>query len=638
MAENIWRHLTRLFRSGPVVRHKLSRAEPIVEPVGTARAYRKQVSSLYINSQSGYGQYERLSKYADYHEMTFTPELASGLDIYADEICASDENGQIIKIHSKDPEIKEILETLMFDIIDVNFNIWGWARNLCKNGDFTLFVDANEANGVLNLLPIPINEIEREEGYDREDPFAVRYRWLAQNNQKLENWQVIHFRLLGDDSCLPYGYSILEPARRIWRQLVLIEDAMLVYRIVRSPERRVFTVPVGGIPPEEVDRFMEEFAAQMKRNKIVDPSTGRVDQRYNPLSVDEDYFLPQRGDVGPKIDSLPGGQFTGDIDDVKYIQSKLFAALKIPRAYLGYDEDVGSKATLAQEDVRFAKTIERIQKVVVAELNKIAIIHLFLMGYRGDDLAEFTISMSAPSYIAEQQKLELWRMRFEVAGMAQEGMMDRDTVRKKIFGLNEREIETIKDGQRADKLFDSTIEMIQAPGAGPDAPGAEGEGEEVPGTPLGAPGEEQLPDTLGGAEPGPVNASFDLGGPTLSEEEDPVDETRNPGSEGDDAILAIDKGRDLFSTGEDLFTAVFGTEKQTASDPFDLRAQRRMVTRPFSEEAEEDADPDLDAMEPVVSEWLDRNIDDSLELEKALRRFSRKATRKGQGRGRGILT
>jgi hypothetical protein len=578
--ENIWRKLTRLFRSGPVVRHKISRAEPIVEPIGTARAYRKQVSSLYVNSQAGFGQYERLSRYSDYHEMTFTPELSSGLDIYADEICATDENAQIIKIHSKDNEIKSILETLFFDIIDINFNIWSWARNMCKNGDFVLFIDANEDNGILNLMPIPINEIEREEGFDKDDPFAVRYRWLSNNNMKLENWQIIHFRLLGDDSTLPYGTSILEPARRIWRQLVLIEDAMLVYRIVRSPERRKFKIPVGNIPPEEVPRFIEEFASEMKRNRIVDPTTGRVDLRYNALSVDEDYFLPMRGDVGPDIDTLPGGQFTGDIDDVQYIQAKLFAAIKIPRAYLGYDQDVGSKATLAQEDVRFAKTIERIQKIVIAELNKIAIIHLFLMGYRGEDLTNFSITMSAPSHIAEQQKLELWRSRFEVAGMAQEGMFDRDTVRKRIFNLNDVEIEDIKEGQKRDKLFDSTIEGIQAPGPSNSAPGKEGEGEAVPGTPLdAAPGADELPKTLGGEEPGPVNASFELHGQTIAEDE-------NPGSEGDDAFISTNKGKDLFSTHDDLYTTVFGTEKQTASDPYDSRAMSRLISKPFSEEKE----------------------------------------------------
>jgi len=379
--ENIWKRLTRLFRSGPVVRHKIAAGEKFSEPQGTARAYKKEISSLYVHSLASYGQYERLSRYADYSEMEFTPEIASALDIYADEATAKNERGEILQVISKDDELKLVLETLFYDILNIEFNIWSWVRNLCKYGDFVLFVDASEQNGIMNLLPIPINEIEREEGYDKKDPFAIRFRWLTQGNQILENWQIIHFRMLGNDNFLPYGSSMLEPARRIWRQLILIEDAMMVYRIVRSPERRVFKIDVGNIPPDQVEAQVEKVKSSLKRQQITDPTTGRVDLRYNPLSVDEDYFIPVRGDRSSDISTLAGGQFTGDIDDVQYIQNKLFAALKIPKAYLAYADGEGSKATLAQMDVRFARTIERIQKFVVAELNKIAIAHLILLGY-----------------------------------------------------------------------------------------------------------------------------------------------------------------------------------------------------------------------------------------------------------------
>ncbi len=197
----------------------------------------------------------------------------SALDIYADETAASDENGDVLKIFSKNDAIKKRLTTLFYDILNIEFTLWSWTYNLCKYGDMILFVDANEQNGIVNLLPIPIDEIEREEGYDKKDPFAVRFRWLTQGNKVLENWQVIHFRLLGNDNFLPYGSSILEPARRIWRQLILIEDAMLVYRIVRSPERRVFYIDVGNVPPNEMQAFMEKIQTQLKRNQIVDPAT-----------------------------------------------------------------------------------------------------------------------------------------------------------------------------------------------------------------------------------------------------------------------------------------------------------------------------------------------------------------------------
>ena len=515
-----------------------------------------------------------------------TPELASGLDIFADESTAQDEHGKTIRVLSPDQGIREILETLFFDILNIEFNLWLWTRNLCKYGDFALFVDANEENGILNLFPIPINEIEREEGYDKDDPFAVRFRWLTQGNRILQSWQVVHFRLLGNDNFLPYGTSMIEPARRIWRQLILIEDAMLVYRIVRSPERRVFYVDVGGLPPAEIETFMEQVKTKLRRSQVIDPSSGRVDLRYNPLSVDEDFFIPTRGDRSSKIETLPGGQFVGDIEDVQYIQGKLFAALKIPKSYLSFEGEVGSKATLAQQDVRFARTIERIQKILISELNKIAIIHLFLLGYEGPQLVNFEIKMANPSTISLQQKLELWRSKFEIAGTAAEGILDRETIYRKIFDLTDEEIEKIREGKKLDKLEDLYLESVQLPA---DAQPA--------GAPV--PGEEELPQTLGGPEGGeapageeapvePPQEARELAGDPVRElvRDDGVTEKRNPGSEGNNAFIG-GKGHDLFAPAPDLYTHAFGTKKQTASDPADLRYLRRTIRRPFSEDSED---------------------------------------------------
>lgn len=577
--ESVWKRLTRLFRSGPVVRHKIATGEKMQEPQGTASAYKRELSHLYVHSLASYGQYERMSRYGDYSEMEFTPEIASALDIYADEVTTFNEKGGILEVNSKNAEIKQLLETLFYDVLNVEFNIWSWVRNLCKYGDFLLFVDANEQNGILNLLPIPINEIEREEGYDKKDPFAVRFRWLTQGNAILENWQIVHFRMLGNDSFLPYGQSIIEPARRIWRQLILIEDAMLVYRIVRSPERRVFKIDVGNIAPDQIDNFMEQIKTKLRRNQIVDPSTGRVDLRYNPLSVDEDYFIPVRGDKSSDITTLPGGQFTGDIDDVQYIQNKLFAALKVPKAYLGYEADVGSKATLAQQDVRFARTIERVQKIVVAELNKIAIIHLYLLGFSGSDLVDFELKLATSSTISEQQKLELWRMRFEIAGSAAEGVLDRETIYKKIFNLSDDEIQRIREGKKIDKLEDLTLESMQPPEQAAE-PGAEP-----------VPGEEDLPDTLGGeggdaagepaeAPPQPPDQKEPAEGlvtntnlPLISEEEssleeDEIEEKKNPGNTGIDSAVSVNRGNDLFSTSENGLSLV-GKSRKDKMNPFE---------------------------------------------------------------------
>lgn len=480
MAEqaSLFTRLTKLFRSGPVVKRRVRN----VQQRGASTAlevFRRAHSDVYNSTLSSYGAFDRMSRYSDFSEMEATPEIASALDIYAEETVSADDAGQVLHVYSENRKIQDILDNLFHDLLNVEFNLPMWTRNLCKYGDFFLFLDVHPEYGVINAYPISISEMDREEGFDADDPSSVRFRWITHGNQTLENWQVAHFRLLGNDAFLPYGSSVLEAARRIWRQLILIEDAMLVYRVIRAPERRVFYIDVGNVPPEDVANYLEQAQTSLKRNQVVDKTNGQVDLRYNPLSVDEDYFLPVRGgESGTKIDTLAGGQNTAAIEDVQYIQKKLFAALKIPKAYLGYDEEVGSKATLAQEDIRFSRTIQRIQKTVISELNKIAMVHLYCHGYEGEELLEFDLRLSNPSTIAQQQKLELIRARFEIAGTAPEGAVSRHWLQKNVLGLTDEEIEEVQVGRIKDKLNDLEVEGQQLPdeGGGDDDAGGDDAG------------------------------------------------------------------------------------------------------------------------------------------------------------------
>ena len=469
--QSLFRRLTQLFRSGPVVKRRVRDFDSSSKASSAFELFRKSQSHVYSTAMSAYGTYDRMARYSDFSEMEYTPEISSALDIYSEETVASDEKGSVLHIYSENPSIQRLLDELFYDTLNIEFNLTSWVRNLCKYGDFFLFNDVSPETGVISAYPMPVNEVEREEGYDPEDPMAVRFRWVTQGNQVLENWQVCHMRILGNDAFLPYGSSVLEAARRIWRQLILVEDAMLVYRVVRSPERRVFYVDVGNVPPEEIPNYMEQVQATLKKAQVVDKSTGRVDLRYNPLSVDEDYYLPVRGaESGTKIDTLAGGANATAIEDVEYIQKKLFAALKIPKAYLGYDEGLGAKATLSQEDIRFSRTIARIQRTVIAELNKIAIIHLFCNGFEGEDLLDFTLQLSNPSTIAQQQKLELYRSRFEIAQSAAgiEGLVSKDWIRKTLFSMTDDEIDEIREQRVEDKIQDLKVEAVKLPG-GDDA-------------------------------------------------------------------------------------------------------------------------------------------------------------------------
>jgi len=458
----------------------------------------------------------RAERYVDFDQMEFMPEIASGLDIYADEMTVSSPLQKILTVNCPNEEIKEVLHNLFYSVLNIEFNLYGWCRSMCKYGDYFLYLDVDENIGIKSVIGLPPAEIERLEGEDKTNPNYVQFQWNS-GGLTFENWQVAHFRILGNDKYTPYGTSVLESSRRIWRQLMLLEDAMMAYRIVRSPERRVFYIDVGGIPESEVEQHMERIVTQMKRNQVIDAASGRVDLRYNPMSIDEDYFIPVRGATGgTKIESLPGGTYTGDIDDVKYLRDKLFSALKIPASYLTQgDEGSEDKTTLAQRDIRFARTITRLQRSIVSELEKIAVIHLYTLGYKNKDLISFKLHLNAPSKLAELQELEHWRTKFEVAGGAIEGYFSRRWVAKHIFDLSDQEIVRNQREMFYDKQLDAAYESASMAASGMDemAGGMPGNlpdfgGEETPAEPAAEDAEEETllasPDEGAGAMEAPA--------------------------------------------------------------------------------------------------------------------------------------
>ena len=489
----LFKRLTRLF-SGPIVNRRQQNRRKFKRKAMDNYATRFTSASGKQFQKNQYNPFEqinsdamnnrvRFERYVDFDQMEFEPIIASSLDIYADEMTYHNELNNMINIECPNQEIKSTLESLYNNVLNVDFNLYGWCRTMCKYGDYFLYVDIDDKIGVKSFIPLPPAEVERLEGEDPTNPNYVQYQWNSAG-LTFENWQVAHFRILGNDKYAPYGTSILEPARRIWRQLHLLEDAMMSYRITRSPERRVFYVDVGNISPQDVEQYMQKVVTTMKKNQVVDANTGRVDLRYNPLSIDEDYFIPVRGGESTKIESLPGGTYTGDIDDVKYLRDKLFAALKIPQSYLsrseGADED---KATLAQKDIRFARTIQRLQRSVIAELEKVGIIHLYTLGYRGEDLTKFGLRLNNPSQIAAMQELEHMKTKFEVADSATEGYFSKAWVYRNIFRLTEEEVIRIQREMFHDSKFAAAIEAAgEAPeggeGGGGDFGGDEDFGDE----------------------------------------------------------------------------------------------------------------------------------------------------------------
>ena len=447
---------------------------------------KKAFDSFHKATQTMYGEHliggaERIERVRDYEEMDHYPEITRALDIYADDSMTYAEDGKTVQVMSDDDKIVGELEELLYQRLDIDFHLWTWIRNMCKYGDHFNLLDIVNKEGVLGAIALPVSEVEREEGYNN-DPNSLRFKWTSQGNTVFENYQISHLRILGDDRFLPYGRSVLDSSRKVWKQLLMAEDAMLIYRISRAPERRVFYVDVGNIPPRDVDSYMQAARDKLKRVAVVGESTGNVDYRYNPESILEDFFIPVRGDRGSRIETLPGGENAAAIEDIEYLQNKLFISLGVPKSYLTAEEDLSGKSTLAQEDIKFARTIQRIQKIVVSELAKISLVHLYLRGYDESSIYNFDLRLTNPSTVTEMMHLELMGSRFSTANdMADSSLLSHEYIQKEILKLSASEIVDInlqieKEAQNAHII--EQLKMGEQPDPmGGDAPPASG-GEE----------------------------------------------------------------------------------------------------------------------------------------------------------------
>jgi hypothetical protein len=395
----------------------------------------------------------RRELFRDYDAMDNDPIIASALDIYADESTTKNEYGDVLQIKSSNENVSAILHNLFYDVVNIEFNLWPWVRNLVKYGDFFLALEIAEGKGIINVTPYSVYNTERLEGTDPANQNYVKFKVELDRfgKKEYENYEMAHFRLLSDTNFLPYGKAMIENGRRVWKQLSLMEDAMLIHRIMRAPEKRVFKIDIGNINPQEVDNYMQKIINKMKKTPFVDKNSGDYNLKYNIQNLTEDFFLPVRGgDSGTSIENLAGLDYAA-VEDIDYLKAKLFAALKVPKAYLSYDENVNGKATLAAEDVRFARTIERIQRTIVSELYKIAIVHLAGQGIDDAEMTNFQLTLTNSSTIYEQEKVNLWsekvRLATDIKGM---NMLSTDWVYHNIFGISEDEMDT----ERAKMILD----------------------------------------------------------------------------------------------------------------------------------------------------------------------------------------
>jgi len=437
----------------------------------------------------------RTQLYSDYEAMDTDAIIASALDILADESTLKNDMGEVLQIKSSDENLQKILYNLFYDVLNIEFNLWMWIRQMCKYGDFFLKLEIAENFGVYNVIPYTAYNIIREEKISESNNHQVDVKFKfdpdglsgggeyggyfgglqsaggnTANDRGIyfDNYEIAHFRLLSDVNYLPYGRSYVEPARKLFKQYVLAEDAMLVHRIVRAPEKRIFYINVGAIPPAEIENFMQKTISKMKRTPYIDQNTGDYNLKYNMQNMLEDFYIPVRGnDASTKIETTPGLNYDG-ITDVEYLRDKLFAALKVPKAFLGYDENTDGKATLAAEDIRFARTVERIQRIILSELYKIAVVHLYTQGYDGDDLVNFEIDLTTPSIIYDQERVALMKEKMDLAQqMVDSKLFPSDFIYDHLFHLSEDDYNEFRDLAREDAKRAFRLSQIEAEGNDP---------------------------------------------------------------------------------------------------------------------------------------------------------------------------
>lgn len=494
---SLFNRLRRLFSSDVIIRNVGGNELKVIDINKIQKSGKYQTNALvdrftrlytYGNNRNVFNpninyQTLRIQLYSDYESMDTDPIIASALDVLADECLLKNDRGDMLTITSSDDNIKRILENLFYDVLNVEFNLWAWVRGMLKYGDFFLKLEISEKFGIYNVLPYSVYHIARMEGLDKDNPQKVIFQlnpdgvaassdpnYIPKENGNvinLENYEVAHFRLIADTNYLPYGRSFIEPARKIFKQLTLCEDAALIHRIMRAPEKRVFYINVGQIPPNEVEQFMQKTINTMKKTPYVG-ADGQYNLRFNMQNMMEDFYIPVRGgDTSTRIDTTPGLQYDG-VADIRYYQEKLFSALKIPKAYLGYEAELSGKATLSAEDIRFARTVERVQRIIESELTKIAIVHLYTQGFTGESLTNFEIKLTTPSVIFEQEKVALLKEKVDLASqMADTGLFPSDYIYESIFGLSEDDYLEMRNLVREDAKRRFRISQIENEGNDP---------------------------------------------------------------------------------------------------------------------------------------------------------------------------
>jgi len=439
----------------------------------------------------------RRRRYKEYEEMDEYPEVGAAFDIYADDATQKGARAERWTIQSESKMVVDEVEAL-FEQTRMTKFLWDIIRNTVKYGDCfcELVLDVNKPEEGIKkikiLNPNWIIRVENEFGYLKKflqeipNLESMQYSEVGGDATdrpvkyiELDKNQIVHYRLHTSDPVFyPYGKSIAALCMRVFRSLKMMEDAMMIYRLSRAPERRIFYVDTGNLPTSKAEMYIERLKQKFKKEKYYNTPKNTVDSRFNPMSMDEDFFVPSKNGRGTKIDTLPGATNLGEIEDVRYYRDKLLAALKVPKDYIvEKDSSPERKANLSQLDVKFARTIQRVQVDIETGLENMAKRHLQLRGFPAALIKKVRIRLPEPSDMSAKRKLDLDEQKTRViAAVQQLALFSKDEIYREYYDMTPEEITVMKsemEEQQAEEMEQQQEQAMltgQAPAPGGGAP------------------------------------------------------------------------------------------------------------------------------------------------------------------------
>jgi len=396
----------------------------------------------------------RKNSYQTYKEMDGMEFIHRGIEIISDDSSQPNDMGDVVKFFSNDEEIKNVLDDLFVKKLDMNNELWTIFYETVKMGDNFYEIipdDYKKPKEIKRIRYLEPDKMERVEKDGKLSHFS--YKTNKKDNKKeneiteykLFPWQIIHFKI-DNKSHAPYGGSLLEAGVRTYRRLVMLEDLMLVYRISRAPERRVFYIDVGNLNAVEAKRFLMKMKNAYRSQSFIDEN-GNINKKANVMSITSDIFVPVReGQTGTRIETLQGGQSMGASGSedplLTYFKNKILRTMNIPNSYLGEQADMAR--SLSSIDQKFGRFIERVQSQIIQGLNKIAALELFFKGYKKEDLSNFKIELTPPSNVKEITEIELINQRMAlISAIQQLNLFPNEWILKNILKMSDKEIADI---------------------------------------------------------------------------------------------------------------------------------------------------------------------------------------------------